>query len=306
MLGGPKLLLLLAVLVLLVPLTDPRGSGNTRTKPKARSSLRARSRSKFGNCQKKIAGCGEFSLSDGAKKTKCKLNKRNCMFYCRFSCKDKMRKYPSSTKFQHKKDVYMCLDNEWQLPPRGYCIAESYPVQEVRQSSTYPERMNTLIKKLLTSGYSYLAMASFYRRADVALPGFVKLMTGLFEKDQNFAQDLISYLQQRGESLHLHDIERSTYYEDLVLHLGKRTGKLGLERALIETKSVNEYVLETINQASSHPADPHRRHFLEDGVLDYKVSTIKRLALLLHRLETFPDLEEYFIGEYSMDLELRE
>ena len=54
--------------------------------------------------------------------------------------------------------------------------------------------------------YNPSPQASFYRRADVALPGFVKLMTGLFEKDQNFAQDLISYLQQRGESLHLHDI----------------------------------------------------------------------------------------------------
>ncbi|RUS70504.1 hypothetical protein EGW08_021729 [Elysia chlorotica] len=278
-----KLALLLGVICVTVPLTDLKGSGTSST-----------------TCHERIAGCGQFPVSDGAMKARCKLNKGKCMFACTFSCKNKMSR---STR---KKDMYVCKDNEWQLAPRGYCIADNFPVKEVRQSSTYPEMMNRLIKKLLTSSYKYLAMASFYRRADVALPGFVKLMTSLFEKEQNFARDAIAYLLERGESLVLEDINRPTDHEDLLIHLGERTGKLGLERALTETKSLNEYVLKTIATASTDPSDPHRRHFLEDGLLDYKVTTIKRLADLQHRLETFHSSEDYFIGEYRMDLELRE
>ncbi|KAK3789417.1 hypothetical protein RRG08_005563 [Elysia crispata] len=203
-----------------------------------------------------------------------------------------------------RKDIYMCVKNEWTRRdgPHGYCIAD-IPVKEVRQHSSHHEEMN----KLMSSSYKYLAMAAFYKRADVALPGFVKLMTDLFEIDMNFARDLITYVTKRGDSLNLLPIYRPSAYEDLLVFLAGRTGLPGLEEALNDTKSLHTYTLKVIESArgADDKSDPHRKHVLEDGVLNHKVNTTKKLADLLHRLETFKSDEDYYIGEYHVDLELR-
>ncbi|GFR62942.1 ferritin [Elysia marginata] len=300
MLGGVKLLFLLAVLMVLVPVTDPnkRSSSRALERTRSNSSSGGRTLSKStGKSSPNCNECGKLPGSYGAKSIRhCKLyNKKRCLFKCGYTCAKEM------TKSYDKKEFYMCLNKEWVPPPRGHCIADNFQVKEVTQFSKVHKMMNELIKKLFTSSYEFVAMTAFYKRADVALPGFKKLMSSLAEKDMKFAHDLISYEIERGESIDLQDIERPTAHEDLLLYLGQRTGKQGLEKALDEIKNVNAYVTEIIDQA-----DPHKRHYLEDGILDFKVNTIKKLADLHYRLGTFESSEDYFIGEYRMDLELRE
>lgn len=301
MLGGRQLALLLAIFVVLVPVSDPRGPDSSSRK---KLYIKAGGDTAGQSCKEKIAACGEFPTGGEAQVMKCKLRtgpkKDRCQVYCSFSCKQGMKR---STP--RRQGPYECVNGKWEwIRPstaKGYCIPDDLLVREVHQNSLLHEKMNKLIKELLMSSYEFVAMASFYRRADVALPGFKNLMADLAEKDSKFAQDMIAYEIERGESLHLQDIDRPTSYEDLLMYLDKRTGKAGLEKALAETKNVNAYVTEIVQQA-----DAHRKHFLEDSVLDYKTNTIKKLVDLHSTLEKFETDEDYFIGEYRMDLELRE
>lgn len=59
---------------------------------------------------------------------------------------------------------------------------------------------------MYTSTFSYL-QASYFDRADVALPGFKKFFLQASKEEKEHAQILIDYVNKRGGSLQFGDIK---------------------------------------------------------------------------------------------------
>jgi len=185
-------------------------------------------------------------------------------------------------------------------------------VPEVKQNFEEDtlDKLNQLVSKLFHTSYTYLGMASFYGRADVALPGFQKLMTDLWAAEQAHTRDVINYINTRGGYVKLHDIHRTDSLDQLMNRLmdssvSHRTGEKGLQIALETTKEVNEMLLSTIEAAvNAKPnSDPHVKHFLEHDMLISKTEMIKKLTDMLARLDAFQSPEDYAVGEYVLDTE---
>ncbi|XP_005100767.1 ferritin light chain, oocyte isoform isoform X2 [Aplysia californica] len=258
-------------------------------------------------CQKRVKRCGQFKPPKPEMgEMSCSFSARTCGFACDLICPTPEGKTALVlNQKRHGRDMYLCTAGNWKRreTPQTFCKAQ-WPVKEVRQNLHHVENLNGLVNKLLNTSYFYLGMASFYERADVALPGFSKLMTDLWSADQSHARDLMSYVNKRGGYITLYDIPRTPSHEVLLLKLSSRIGQAGVEMALQAAREVNEQVLELHKNATlpGDSNDPHLKHALEDGLLSSKVELIKKLADVDRRLHAFPE-EDYAVGEYVLDQE---
>jgi ferritin heavy chain len=257
-------------------------------------------------CEKRIADCGEFQTPrHDVGHYNCTFNKKSCDFHCAFACPGLSNGVALSLpNHRFGKEVYSCVNEHWKRreTPRAFCIAK-IPVKEVKQNFHHIIEVNNLVRALLNTSYVYLAMASFYERADVALPGFSELMTQFWQSEVKHARDFMSYVNKRGGYIFLQDIPRPSSNEMLLV--SPRPGLVGLEFALKVTSDVNDLALELHKLATGRKRfqDPHLKHILEDGIISQKFDTIKKLADMIRQLRNFAD-EDYDIGEYLIDLEI--
>ncbi|KAJ8251074.1 hypothetical protein GJAV_G00216970 [Gymnothorax javanicus] len=128
-------------------------------------------------------------------------------------------------------------------------------------------RMTNL--KLYTS-YTYLSMAHYFERDDVALPGFAHFFKKNSKKEQEHAEKLMSYQNKRGGRVFLQDIKKPERDE-------WPSGLEAMQSALQMEKSVNQYLLE-MHKTAADKDDPHLCHFLESHYLNEHVEAIKKLG----------------------------
>ncbi|GFO50453.1 ferritin [Plakobranchus ocellatus] len=100
---------------------------------------------------------------------------------------------------RRRRDLYRCVNNKWTRVEniQGYCKT-TVTVKEAQQNLHHTVELNELTNSLIQASFCYLTMASLYERADVALPGFNKLMTKLWEEDMKHARELMKYVNKRG------------------------------------------------------------------------------------------------------------
>jgi len=254
-------------------------------------------------CGKIENECGKFKApTSDAGKYICHM-KSNCDMLCKMTCHKKAVNEILYINKNGEKETYRCSNKTWQLKGhyRHECIAK-IQVKEIVQNFPHTEEVNDLLGDLFNTSYYYLAMASFYQRADVALPGFSQLMIDLWMSEVKLSRDLISYINRRGGYLDLPDIP-SPKPQSKIISMDK-PGLDGLEIALGVTRSVNEHAL-TLHQIIKLriPADPHLKFYLEESIISQKTETLQKLADRIQQLKSFSS-EDYVIGEYLMDLEI--
>ncbi|XP_059162101.1 ferritin, middle subunit-like [Physella acuta] len=260
-------------------------------------------------CESKIAECGELTPPTAQYgRMDCQFNLKSCAYSCVLKCNRRPdgKLLPISNK-KHAKEMYACTNGVWKRKesPRAFCMA-NLQVKEVKQNLFHDEDISVLIQRLFNTSYYYLAMASFYERADVALPGFSKFMTNLWQTELDQARQFLSYVNKRGGFIALYDIPRPSSYDMLLLRLESKPGLAGMEAALTALRDVNSQALDLQKQAIAVRkfADPHLKSFVEDHILTQKVEAIKRVADIITRLQSFSG-EDYSLGEYTLDLELQ-
>lgn len=273
---------------------------------------------KVGNSRKKnktckITECGEFTppLAELGN-IQCNLHKGKCV--CTLKCPPHFKHDNAA----HKKVQYWCKkkNGAW-IPSDKYTFCKAS--EELNVHSVHHKlrtknlnAVTALINELFSSSYTFLAMSTFYGRADVSLPGFEKLMTDLMSSDQNSARDVMKYINKRGAPITLTDIRRSPHHEQLLddffnpsltpnAHAVNKTSRPALKgvKMAIET---NKHIMENVQSliTMSGLSDPNTKHYLEHGLLSSKVKVIKKLSDVHNMLMSFPD-EDYTLGEYMVD-----
>ncbi|XP_013074559.2 ferritin, middle subunit-like [Biomphalaria glabrata] len=259
-------------------------------------------------CEKQLQGCDDFKEpKQRLGSMQCKFYKSSCSYSCTLRCPRKDGKFLQISDKRYAKETFNCIAGVWKRKetPKAYCLSNS-AVKEVRQNFYHMDELNTLIKTLFNTSYNLIGMATFYERADVALPGFSKLMSDLWQKEVQLARSMLSYINKRGGYISLFDIPSPSVHETLLSRLESKSGLAGMESALDILKDVNGEALMLHKQATDNKkmSDPHLKFFLEDGILSQKVQDIETIAQLTTRLKSFSD-EDYPLGEYEVDLELR-
>ncbi|KAL8567917.1 hypothetical protein ACOMHN_059039 [Nucella lapillus] len=209
-------------------------------------------------------------------------------------------------------------------------FADSRFVNEVRQKfeETVNDEIVLQIQRELTASYVYQSYASFFGRADVALPGFQKFFSEASKEERDHAQKLIDYVNQRGGHAQFDSIDLSTACDamaDAGILSGPRTrpcicefvwtksnnecgrdleGQYGLqamEDALSLERFVNQKLLDLHKKADNN-GDAHLTHVLEHEFLEEQVHSIRELAGYVTRLRSFKT--NYALGEYMFDQKL--
>jgi ferritin heavy chain len=130
--------------------------------------------------------------------------------------------------------------------------------------------INKQINMEMYASYTYMSMASYYDRDDIALPGFSKFFKNLSHEEKEHAEKLSKYQNKRGGRVVYNPIDKPAKAE-------WGTGLDGLQSALELEKSVNQALLNLHKIASDH-TDPQMCDFLESEFLEEQVESIKQLA----------------------------
>jgi len=150
--------------------------------------------------------------------------------------------------------------------------------------------INKQINMELFAHYTYLSMANYFERDDVALKGFAKFFHKSSLEEREHAQKLMTYQNKRGGSIVLHDIEKPSKAD-------WGTGLNSMEAALDLEKQVNAALLELHKIASKHE-DAHLTNFLEEHYLEEQVEAIKELGDYVTNLKRVgPGLGEYMFDQ---------
>merc|ERR1712176_1313973 len=157
-----------------------------------------------------------------------------------------------------------------------------------------PEHLlNQQVQMELTASHAYQAMAAYFDRADVALPGFRDWAFNQSEEEREHAEKFIEYINLRGgryvpqavpEPV---DTEFSSALE-------------AMETALKMKINVNHSLLK-MHKVASDADDAQLCDFLEGNFLEEQVESINEIAHTMRKLtRAGPGL-----GEYEVDKELQ-
>lgn len=225
----------------------------------------------------------------------------NEMHVCRLLCPLSMKPRPLKNRLQ-----YRCQKGRWSLARQdgAQCVAKQ-SVSLVEQQSASPELLNGLLSSYLNLSNHYLAMAYFFDRADVQLPGFHQYFLRLWQRTLDQARSLMAYINTRGGWIDMADQPRPGLAE--LLHMGQDRGQVGLvamETAVAMERESQGHILqlmELLERPKNH--DPHMQHRLEHRYLADKVKILKELTDHVTKLRDFQQSgeDDYRLGEYEMD-----
>ncbi|KAK7109369.1 soma ferritin-like [Littorina saxatilis] len=226
------------------------------------------------------------------------------IYACKLVCPSPMQSRPKKQRVLHR-----CYKGRWTVfNDHVHCVS-SKSVFLVEQQSASPELLNKLVTTHLNHSYSYLAMAYFFDRADVQLPGFHKYFMGLYKNSVDLAQDIMAYINKRGGYIDLQELPRPRLAEKL--HVGHEEGRVGLvamETAVDMEKESQQLALDIIDRVEKRTVqDPHLVHTLEHNHMDYKIKVIKELVDYVSHLRAFEQTGQgdYELGEYDIDNSLQ-
>lgn len=153
--------------------------------------------------------------------------------------------------------------------------------------------LNRQVNMELCASYSYQAMAFYFDRDNVALPGFSKFFKHNSDEEREHAEKFMTYLNKRGGRLTLNHVvkpEKEAW----------ASGCEALQDALALERNVNQSLLELHALAGTHN-DAHLSDFLESEFLTEQVDAIKELGDMITKAKRCgPGL-----GEYMYDKELQ-
>ncbi|XP_076461208.1 soma ferritin-like [Babylonia areolata] len=238
---------------------------------------------------------GRFSCQQKRK------NSHGELHACRLLCPASMQPRPRKHRVIHR-----CHKGRWSGVKQDHvqCVAKK-SVALVEQQSASPALLNTLMFTYLNLTNNYLAMAYFFDRADVQLPGYHKYFLHLWQTTMDQARSVMAYINKRGGWIDMQDLPRPAVNE--ILDMGHEAGRVGLvamETAMsMETESQREILKLTDFMEKPKNYDPHMLHTLEDKHLTYKVKIIKELKDYVTQLRAFEQTgeDDYKLGEYEMD-----
>ncbi|KAF0293516.1 Soma ferritin [Amphibalanus amphitrite] len=153
--------------------------------------------------------------------------------------------------------------------------------------------VNKQINMELFASYTYLSMAYFFDRDDVAFPGFFDYFKKASDEEREHAQKLMKFQNQRGGRVLLQPVMKPAQ--------DQWGSPLAAARAALELeKSVNQSLLDLHTVAGSH-GDAQMCDFIENEFLTEQVEAIKELGDMITRMERCgPGL-----GEYLFDRDLK-
>ncbi|KAH7730419.1 FTN-2 protein [Aphelenchoides avenae] len=152
--------------------------------------------------------------------------------------------------------------------------------------------INEQINNELAASYQYMAMANYFARVEVALPGAAAFFKNQSVEERNHAQKLIDYQNDRGGRVVLHDLRKPAKqeYESL---LEAFKDAVALEKA-------NNEALLRLHAVASEKNDPDLTNFLEEFYLREQVIEIQQMARKANQLERIGQ----GLGEHLFDQEL--
>ncbi|XP_016348408.1 ferritin, middle subunit-like isoform X2 [Sinocyclocheilus anshuiensis] len=161
---------------------------------------------------------------------------------------------------------------------------------QVRQN--YDRDCEALINKMISlelyAGYTYTSMAHYFKRDDVALPGFAKFFKKNSEEERKHAEKFMEFQNKRGGRIVLQNVkkpERDAW----------DNGLTAMQCALQLEKNVNQALL-----------DLHKLcDFLETHYLDEQVEAIKKLGDHITNLTKMDAgnnrMAEYLFDKHTLD-----
>ncbi|XP_056004467.1 soma ferritin-like [Ostrea edulis] len=172
-------------------------------------------------------------------------------------------------------------------------------VTQVQQNFAKISRkgLNKLITECLNQHYQYLAMANYFDRADMALPGFRKYFAASAEREYNRAKLMMEYMNKRGGTLSLMRMKAPVMFNF-------SQGKAALELALKQARQLNIKIL-LQNKIAMKYKDPSMKLFLDENLVDSQVELIKQLGNFLTHLELMKKSHSAGLALYMFDLELQ-
>ena len=159
-------------------------------------------------------------------------------------------------------------------------------------SAAAEQGLNVQIEMELTASHKYLAMATYFARDDVALPGFHKFFKHMSDEEREHAEKLIAYQSKRGG--------RTVFSGLPVPKQEWRSALEALEDALAMEKDVNAALLK-LHEVASANNDPQFTDFLEGEFLKEQVDSEKELADKITQLKRCGE----GLGVYLFDKDLQ-
>uniref|UniRef100_A0A8C4SA42 Ferritin n=1 Tax=Erpetoichthys calabaricus TaxID=27687 RepID=A0A8C4SA42_ERPCA len=143
---------------------------------------------------------------------------------------------------------------------------------QVRQNyhSDCEAAINRMVNMELCASYTYLSMAHYFKRDDVALEGFCKFFKEQSEEEQEHANKLMEFQNKRGGRIFLQDIKKPDKDE-------WGNGLDAMQTALQQEKNLNQALLD-VHKLASDRTDPHLCDFLETHFLRNKMKMIKKIG----------------------------
>ncbi|XP_037070778.1 soma ferritin-like [Pollicipes pollicipes] len=153
--------------------------------------------------------------------------------------------------------------------------------------------INKQINMELFASYTYLSMAYYFDRDDVAFPGFYAYFKKQSDEEREHAQKLMKFQNQRGGRVVLQDVMKPA--QD-----AWGSPLEAVQAALELEKTVNQSLLNLHKVADSH-TDPQMCDFIETEFLTEQVEAIKELGDMITRMQRAgPNL-----GEYIFDRDMK-
>lgn len=150
--------------------------------------------------------------------------------------------------------------------------------------------LNQQVQMELSASHAYLAMAAYFDRADVALPGFKEWAQKQSEEEREHAEKFIKYLNLRGGRYVPSNIPEP---EDHVFS----SALDAMETALKMEINVNHALLK-IHKVASDADDAQLCDYLESNYLEEQVESINEIAKVVRKLmRTGPGLGEYMVDK---------
>ncbi|XP_058627796.1 ferritin, middle subunit-like [Onychostoma macrolepis] len=170
---------------------------------------------------------------------------------------------------------------------------------QIRQN--YDRDCEALINKVLNlelyAGYTYTSMAHYFKRDDVALPGFAKFFKKNSEEEREHAEKFMEFQNKRGGRILLQDIKKPD--RDVW-----DNGLTAMQSALQVEKNVNQALLD-LHKVASQKGDPHLCDFLETHYLDEQVEAIKKIGDHITNLTKMDAgnnrMAEYLFDKHTLD-----
>uniref|UniRef100_A0A8C9R9P8 Ferritin n=1 Tax=Scleropages formosus TaxID=113540 RepID=A0A8C9R9P8_SCLFO len=152
--------------------------------------------------------------------------------------------------------------------------------------------VNRVMNTELFASYTFMSMAHYFSRDDVALPGFSHFFKESSEEEREHAEKLTAFQNKRGGRIFLLDVKRPERDE-------WGTGLEAMRCALQLEKNVNQALLD-LHKVAMENDDPHLCDFLETRYLNEQVEAIKKLGDHIGNLSKM-DAGNNRMAEYLFD-----